>query len=350
MAFGVEGRRNSMTIELPIFRLGLAGFSAEQQAELGVALQDMATGASVWQVSEVDGADAVWINGARVEWLGDDRLRVGSGTPAGRAVQLHLPDVGRPVAVTRPVACTEFKPLYSFDIASPASMEAVLARFDAWLAPLAAQFCLASHIVEHQTALGSGVFDASRDGTLLAVVNMQGETGVLPSAGPADFEEAVWRRRTEAAEIPEQFARASLAQLMWQYAVRTHRDVLPKHYRTGLLYFRRPPRLPQRMLSDSQLLLMRELAFEPATFETLGRRCELDELRLARDLAALYFVGTITSNPRRAAKPPRRAYEPEANPGPHSCLPSGLDSVPSHETPARDVAHDLTAPAPLGPR
>ena len=43
-------------------------------------------------------------------------------------------------------------------------MNRVLEKFDASLSPLTAQFCLASHIVEHQTALGSGVFEVSLNG------------------------------------------------------------------------------------------------------------------------------------------------------------------------------------------
>lgn len=339
-----------MTIELPVFRLGLAGFSMSQQEDMGAALQRAAPGASHWEAGELDSADAWWVNGGRVQWLGDSRLRVGSGTAAGRSLQLHLPDIGRPIAFSQPMACGQVQPAYSFDMSSIDSMHAVLEKFDAWLAPVAAQFFLASHILEHEAALGSGVFELNLNGNLIAVVDMRGDTGVLPGAGPSDFEEAVWRRRTEALEIPEGFARASLAQLMWQYATRTQRDLLPKHYRTGALYFRRTPRLPARLLKDSHLLLMRELVAGPATFDALLRRCALDEVALAHSLAALYFVGTVTSNPKRAARPPRRLDEPEPAPGPHSDLPSGLDSVPPTEACARSPAPDLTAPAPLGPR
>ena len=151
-------------------------------------------------------------------------------------------------------------------------------------------------------------------------------------------------------EIPAHFARASLAQLMWQYAVRTQRDALPKHYRTGPLYFRRAPRLPQRLLKDSQLLVMRELLLAPATFAELQQRCGLDAARLARDLMALYFVGSITSNPKRAARPATRPGGDSSSPG---SFPSGLDSVdPSALVPAprRQPASDLTAPAPIWPR
>ena len=39
---------------------------------------------------------------------------------------------------------------------------------------------------------------------------------------------------------------------------------------------------------------LRELMLAPANFKELELRCGLDEEQLARELAALYFVGTIT--------------------------------------------------------
>jgi hypothetical protein len=129
--------------------------------------------------------------------------------------------------------------------------------------------------------------------------------------------------------------------------------VLPNHYRTSLLYYRRPPRVPQLAVTDSHLLLMRELACAPATFDALQERCALDSRQLARDLAALYFVGSITSNPRRAGlKPkPRRKGRSEAAQGLHSSMPSALDSVfPEEAMRKSPVFRDLTVPAALAPR
>jgi hypothetical protein len=102
--------------------------------------------------------------------------------------------------------------------------------------------------------------------------------------------------------IPVNWPRASISQLMWEYAQRTRRDLLPPHYRTKPLYFRRPPRLAQRQLRDAHLLLMRELVAEPGMgFEALQQSTGLADAALARYLSALYVVGSITSNPRRAS-------------------------------------------------
>lgn len=337
-----------MTIELPVFLLGFAGFSPGHQQRFSEVLQS-ASGPTQWLVSEVAGADAWWVNGARLQMIGDCTMRVGAGSSTERSIQLYLPDVDRPLAFSHPISCPEFQPALTFDPESQASMDRVLEKFDAALSPLTAQFCLASHIVEHQTALGSGVFDVSVNGSLIAVVDMKGEIGVLPNVGPADLEQSFWRRRADALPIPQQFVRTSLSLLIWQYAVRTQRDILPRHYRTGLLYFRRPPRLPQRMLKDSHLLLMRELALEPMSFAALMQRTGLGEPALSRALAALYFVGAVTANPKRAGV----NYKPQARDasGPESSPPSGPSSVPDTVPPlpaprgARML--DRTAPAAL---
>lgn len=342
-----------MTFELPVLRLGLAGFSAEQQRGIAEALVQLGE-ATVWELATLEAADAWWINGAKVQTLDRERIRVGSGTPAGHAMQIHLPDVDRPIAFAHPLPA-RFKPVYSFDANSPASMNAVLRKFEAWLAPVTAQFCLAAHIVEHQSALGSGIFELRLNSDLLAVVDMQGEVAVRGTAGHTDFDGAVWRRQSEATQIPEAFVRTSLSQLMWQYAMRTQRDALPAHYRTGLLYFRRAPRLPQRLLADSHLLLMRQLSVAPMAFRELQRLCGLSEQRLARDLAALYFVGSITSNPKRAARPPAAAdgvqYQAmESGAGPTSNLPFGNSDLPTDSVRRPGILpEDLTAPAPLRP-
>ena len=342
-----------MTIELPVLRLGLAGFSNEQQDKLGAILARVAGPALAWEIGKLADADAWWISGARAQLLPGETLRVTPASPTDRSLQLHLPDIDRPVAYSTPLACAALAPAYTFDPASAASITAVLEKFEAWLSPLTAQFSLASHVVEHQGALGNGSFGVLAGGRMIAVVHMRGEIGVLPGAGPAEFEDAEWRRCPSSAVIPEHFCRTDLSQLMWQYTLRTGRDLLPRHYRSGPLYFRRPPRLPHRVLRDSHLLLMRELAAGPASFEALKERTGLHPLQLARDLAALYFVGSITANPKRAAPThnPRRPDEAEPSQGGHSSLPAGLDSVlPTAAAERPKFVSDLTAPAPMGRR
>jgi len=336
-----------MTIELPVFLLGFGGFSLGQQRLFSDVLQS-ASGPTQWVMSEMAGADAWWVNGARLQMIGGRTVRVGAGSPTERSLQLYLPDIDRPVAFSQPISCPEFQPAFTFDPESNGSMNTVLEKFDASLSALTAQFCLASHIVEHQTALGTGLFDVSVNGSLIAVVDMKGEIGVLPNVGPADLEQSFWRRRADRLPIPQQFVRTSLSHLIWQYAVRTQRDILPRHYRTGLLYFRRPPRLPQRMLKDSHLLLLRELALQPLSFDALMQRTGIGDAALSRALAPLYFVGAVTANPKRASVNHRSARDRAGWAGePHSGPPSDPHSVLPLPAPRRVRMLDFTAPAAL---
>jgi hypothetical protein len=331
-----------MALELPLLRLGVAGFADDQLHSLRSVLAEGAGTATLWEAGPMDGADAWWINGARTQVLGVDHVRVAPGTVGGRSIQINMGDVDRPLAFAAPLP-KGMEAICSFDLGSPTSMKAVLRQFEGWLAPLMAQFCLASHIVDHQSALGAGQFELCQGTQVLAMVDMQGAAAVRSTLGPGDFEDTWWRRSTSVS-VPEHFAQTSLAQLMWQYTARTQRDLLPKHYRDGLLYFRRAPHLPQRLIKDSHLLIMRELMLAPATFEDLQQRCGFPEARLARELASLYFVGSITSNPKRAARVAPRTTGPDTGP-----MQSHLDSFVPSELPAirRPAAADLTAPAPL---
>jgi hypothetical protein len=332
-----------MNNELPTFRLGIAGFTSDEQQAIERVLRSGGGEAAMWEVGDADNADAWWLNGARTQPMEGGRIRVTPALPTHHSLQMHLPEMDRPIAFSEPVP-SAFEVRCKFDLVSPASMKSVLHQFDIWFAPVVAQFCLASHIVEHQSALGAGKFELRVQSELLAVVDMHGDAAVRGTASPGDFEDAVWSRASDV-PIPETFVRASLSQLMWHYALRTHRDVLPRHYRSGLLYFRRAPRLPQRLLKNSHLLVMRELLVAPGTFTDLMQRCGMNESRLARELAALYFVGSITSNPKRAA---RTALD--ANTG--GSLVSGVDSESLGDAkprPLRRPVPDLTAPAPLRP-
>ncbi|MGZ5776172.1 hypothetical protein [Ramlibacter sp.] len=340
-----------MALELPTLRISLAGFSLEQQDTLRQTLQqDRATGLT-WELSTPEDADALWINGARTQLLADGLLRVASGVPAGRSMYIDPANLNRPAAFALPVP-RQFPACLAFEI-EPGSVAKVLRELEVQLRPLVAQFCLASQILEQEAALGSGVYHVQGgDGTLLAVVDLRGDVGVLTDASAMGFDNAMWTPQPRRADqIPAHFFRCTLSKLMWEYALRTSRDVLPARYRTDLLFFRRPPRLPQRLLQDAHLLVLRELTGEPATFSDLEQRTGLAGPSLARHLAALYLVGAITSNPKRAA--PLASQPPESREDVHSTQASFATSRQELETsglaslmrlPPRA---DRTAPAPI---
>lgn len=340
-----------MSIELPVLRLGLAGFAAQQVAELDAMLRRSAPGRNVWQIGHFSDSDAWWLNGARTQRMMDGTIRIQPAIPTERSLHLNLKEVDRPVGFSLPVAFTPSHPNYTFEPDSVASINAVLEKFEGWLQPVAAQFALAARIIEQETVLGTSMYHVILNARLLAVVDMKGDIGVFPSAGPADFDDAMWVRQPGKTEIPESFFRTTLSELMWQYAVRTTRDVLPKRYRSGMLYFRRPPRLPQRLLSDAHMLLMRELSAAAGTFAELQQRTGMAAPAMARVLAALYLVGTITSNPKRATVTRAVSGRDEIEPSQglqHSIVPSGLDAdTQPPRLRLRPSRADFTLPMPL---
>lgn len=333
-----------MTIDRPVLRLGTAGFSAQQLLQVQAAVEAAGTRAVEWKLAGFADADAWWLHGASTEALPSGMLRVAPGQPEARAVLLALTDVDRPLAVSLPVGGPGFEPTYFFRLDDAASMAAVLKKFSGWLQPTVAQYALAASILDHEPALGAGAWEVLRGAEQIAVVDVRQGTAVAPQAGPLDFQDATWCIREHGTmSLPRDFVSASLSQLMWQYALRTPRDLLPARYRHKPLYFRRPPRLTQRKLEDAHLLLLRDIAAHPGSrFEEVGQRTGLDGAALARHLAALYLVGSITANANRAA-----AWHAPPDSAPPSITPSGLGgaSGPGHLTPQH--ALDMTVPAPL---
>ena len=342
-----------MPIELPVLRLGLAGFTATQQQAAEAALQAASTSVVEWEMSPFADADAWWLDGARTQLLPSGMVRVSPGVLSARSVQLAMAEVDRPVAFSEPVAAPGFAPPMTFDLADAASTAAVLRRFAALLQPLVAQYCLAASIAEHQPSLGSGSWELLRGADLLGVVDLAEGTGVAPDVTPRDMAEATWCiRDRDTLRMPGRFVRSSLSQLMWLYALRTQQDLLPPHYRTRPLFFRRPPRLQQRQLKDAHLLLLRELVAHPGQrFDQLQRATGFGAEQLARHLAALYFVGSITANARRASGLIYRASDAsDAQQGQaSSVMPSVLDSGAPPLEPLLRARQDLTAPIPLLP-
>lgn len=338
----------STSLEFPVLRLGLVGFGTDQQEEIALFLKSR-SGPIAWETWPFDDADAWWVNGARVQLLADGVVRVPAAEPTRRATQLNLNDVDRPLAFTRPLACGDIQPFECFDRTSPDSAGLLLAKFEAEMQPLAAQSALAGAVAGMQGRLISNVYHVMHGGSLLAVVDFSGNVGVSPTAAPLDFSQAEWIAKADAdTQLPGHFVRATLQEVMWRFAIRTTRDRLPTRYRKARLYFRHSPRVSHRLLKDTHLVLIRELASQPATFEELQQRTGLGDVQMARALAALYFVGSITSNPRRAA-PPRtgRAGPDGAQSSQHSVAPSVLEAESRFNRGAGDAIGDRTAPAPL---
>jgi hypothetical protein len=319
-------------MELPVLRLGLAGFAPEQEHSIRAIAA--ARPALHWICGPLGGADAWLINGARTQTHGGGAIRVAPGVPGGRSVQLQVDAAHRPLGFALPLpgnvdaACT-------FDLHDPATVHRALEQLEGALVTTQAQLWLAARIVDHEGSLGSGVFELHADGQLAAVVDMHGEVAVQRSAALARSTDVTWKQvARDGKKVPPQFSRARLEHILWQYCSRTGRDVLPPRYRTRAIHFRHPPRVEPHWIRDEHLVVLRDLAVQPATFDQLAQRTGLREDQLARALGALYYVGSVTSNARRA------------NPDSSS---SGLLSVQTDLQPDPTVPNyrEMTAPAPL---
>jgi hypothetical protein len=253
-----------------------------------------------------------------------------------------LGEVRQHVAVWGPHSLPDGEQLASFDLASPAGIQAALLGLDTSLRLERAQFVLGSHIVQRGVQLRHSIFHVCREGKFLAVLDfVRGKAGFAPDIHPVDVWDAEWQRRPMGAgDAPDNFVSATIAELAWAYLRRSDRDLLPSRYRSALLYFRQPPRVPLRLLRDSQLLLLRELACGPATMESVGRRIGRSGAGLAHDLSCLYYAGAITTTRAKASGGAGLASEGEAaasRPGPLSSLLEDRQDGHLHD--------DFTAPA-----
>ncbi|WBY00227.1 hypothetical protein PE066_12135 [Ramlibacter tataouinensis] len=289
--------------DFPVLRLGLAGFSPAEEEGIRAALREPAPGL-LWEIVPLADADAWCVNGVRAQPLGDGTVRIAPGLPSSRSIRVDPRAVDCPVVFARLPASPGFRPQCVFDPEQPATIAAMLRWLEGRLRPIVVQFHVARHIAVAEPDLRACSWHVTLEGRLCAVVNQRSGIGVWALADPAALPNARWSRRPESANaIPAHFVTTDFSQLMWQYATRTSRDCLPPHYRTQPLFLRRPPRLPARTLDDTSLLLVRELGHACAGFAELRERTGLGEAALARHLGALYMVGAITADPRRASVP-----------------------------------------------
>jgi hypothetical protein len=346
-------------MEQPLLRLGLLGFTESDKQKVLETIANPGEGWPRWELVEFEYADAWCINGRSVERLEGNAVRVNTLLAHQPSISLNPAEISRPIAFTEPMP-DGIEAAETVNFRSPELMRIALQRFEAWLRPLRAQFALGSELVVRENDLSKGVFHVlDQHGKLLAVVNFLNWTAaLLPIARPVDFENAIWMHRPpSAADVPHSFLTMTMAQLMWNYAVRTTEDALPSRYRKHTMYLRRLPQLPTGWLRDEHLVALRALSTAPGNFADIQAATELSENTLARTLAALYYAGAITTK-KSSAGHIERSRSPI---GDQSSLPPNSDMFASnfsHEAslppgtgahPQRhpDAELDRTAPAPF---
>lgn len=306
------GTSSGVCVEQPILGLGLLGFADP----VGLRLRDWAAqvpdGWPTWRSCDPHLADAWMIAGDAVEVLGRDEVVIRHPHGSGERLTLNRAEVDRPLAFAAPLpegfASAEF-----FEADNEGSVRQRLQRFEAWLRPLRTQFALGAELMDRLPGYRhGGVVHVSLGGKLLAVIDIaRWQAALSIPARPVDLSMAQWLHGEKLPrEVPPSFIRLSLYRVMWGYAVRTRRDVLPSRYREQRIYLRRVPRLPAHWFDETHLMLMRELMTRPTTLASLQERTGCSDAELLHHLGALYHGGALTTDPdsaRRAEADNRRS-------------------------------------------
>lgn len=322
---------DDLVAELPQLRLGLAGFDDNQCKAISKALATSPSSQPAWALCPFQLADAWLLCGEKTAPSpsgNQNTLLVMHGASGERVLRLNLSEINRPLAFSLPLTSPDIEARLTFTPDCDASLLDVLSAFEQWLHPLRAKFMLGSQLMQRESQLKRLVYHVSSRGQLLAILDfVDWKIGILPDATSEQFENALWETRpVQANAMPKHFVQTSVEQLRWIYAQHTQLDVLPTRYHRQTIYFSQAPNVPQTWLERSHLLVLRELSVHPSTLRELAERTGLKSTQLARDLACLYFAGSLTTTAEKAAT---RAFSQ------------------SNETEAVDAANATTRPALL---
>jgi hypothetical protein len=294
-------------MELPLLRLGLLGFNQQQTDDATTRVQSTATAHSRWEVVPFEDADLWLINSPSVG------MGASGGLHINNADATHLPLTIYPEQSSRPIAFTE--PL-------PANIDAVLSiqlndAFDCAqglksfchsLMGLCTHFALGEQVASRQSSLENGVYHLQFEGKQVATVDLSRWLVSLQAhVRPIELSLASWRHRPgEGSHFSPGAEVLSLERLMWVYASRTQTNSLPPGYLTQAIHLRRLSVLPQSWLHDDHMNLIGHLSQQPCTMALLARQTRLPLKRLGACLAALYYSGTITIDPRQVVRGDKR--------------------------------------------
>jgi len=286
-------------MEIPVFRLASIGFNDREERQLRATV---AKDRQVhWQPWRAERADAWLINGARAARIDGTLVRfiASEATSGGPAILLDVSS--RPTAVATPApALLQQLVAHSFELRRMETLSTCLRALESDLAPLKRMYWVASHLVKITATVGQAVYELRAGSQVLAIADMKGTVSVSPDASEKQLEQAAWSHRArKMVDVPAAFEQHTLSELLWTYATRTRVELLPERYARCPLYLRRPPRVRTEVLEDIHLRIIRELASAPSRFAELADRTDTDEKSLGAALAALYYVGSITSNPER---------------------------------------------------
>jgi hypothetical protein len=296
-------------MELPLLRLGLLGFGRAQATLATAKILSTTAARSRWEVVPFEDAD-IWLLNSPSVTLGDNRgLRIGNPDAPHSPLTIYPHQTSRPVAFTEPQS-PNIEAVLSIDLDDIYSCSNALNQFAGVLPQLCTHFALGEQIASRQHNLVKGTYHLHFEGRLVAVVDLAGwQVGLSPQARPLELALASWRHRpNDNASPPVDFDTHCLDRLMWVYASRTRAQTLPASYHTEPIHLRRLSSLPQSWLHQDHMNLIALLSQQTWTLAGLEQQTRMSAGRLQTCLSALYYSGTITTDPRQMLRGDRRVH------------------------------------------
>ncbi len=294
-------------MELPLLRIGLLGFGRSDANLATAQILSAATSRSRWEVVPFEDADLWLIHSPSVS-MGENRgLHIANPDAPHSPLTIYPHQTSRPVAFTMPLPGA-IDAVLAVDLTNTYQCASGLNQFATALPLQCAHFALGEQVASRQSNLRKGTYHLQFEGRMVAVVDLVAwRVGLAPDAKPIQLSLASWRHRpTDAAHMPQGFTVQTLEKPMWAYASRTTKAQLPSSYATELIYLRRLSVLPQSWLHQDHMNLIGMLSRQPMLLTELSRQTQLPAERLAACLAALYYIGTVTTDPRQILQGDKR--------------------------------------------
>ncbi len=308
-------------MELPLLRLGLLGFNQQQTDDATARVQSTtATAESRWEVVSFEDADLWLINSPSVSAGASGGLHINNPEATHLPLTIYPEQSSRPVAFTQPLPA-RIDAVLSIQLDDAFDCAQGLRSFRHSLMGLCTHFALGEQVASRQSSLEKGIYHLQFEGRPVATVDLsRWLVSLQPLVRPIELSLASWRHRPgEGSHFSPGAEVLSLERLMWVYASRTQTNSLPPGYLTQAIHLRRLSVLPQSWLHDDHMNLIGHLSQQPCSMALLARQTRLPLKRLCACLAALYYSGTITIDPRQVVRGDKR-------------IPSSFAQLPEPET------------------
>jgi hypothetical protein len=315
-------------MELPLLRLGLLGFGRHDAAQVATVLREAIVARCRWELAAFEDADLWLLNSANVSPIAGHGLRIANPDTPHSPLTIYPQQSSRPVAFTEPQPAT-IEAMLSINLNDMYASSNALNQFADTLQNVCLQFALGEQVASRQSGLHEGVYHLHFETRLVAIVDLKKwQIAFSPQANCLEMSLASWRHRPlERMNAPSGFDVLSLEKLMWAYASRTLTDRLPESYSTQLIYLRRLSVLPQSWLHQDHMNVIGLLSKEPHTLIVLHQRTGLPVHRLRACLSALYYTGTLTTDPHKVQRGDPRIHSGYAELSSADARDSGISTL-----------------------